>query len=168
MIGSAITAATVSGSSLTIASSIASTQARVQASRRAQAEQPGRFGGVTCRKPGAKGSNCATSTPPARRRPSRGPCRRGSSCTARSPCTSRGWPVWAWYCRAILIAASFASEPPVKNFTVVYCAGVIGNQQLGQAQRARTLVDIVGAVKAIVAHLLGGDRRRTAGCRAPG
>ena len=44
----------------------------------------------------------------------------------------RGLPVWAWYWRAILIANSFASEPPLANLTVVNCSGVMLEQELGE------------------------------------
>ena len=60
----------------------------------------------------------------------------------------RGRSTCNQYWRASLMAASFASDPPVKNFTVVYCGGVIEISR-SASRSAAGLVAMVGAVKAI-------------------
>ena len=58
-----------------------------------------------------------------------------------------GTPLWRWNWRAILMAASTASEPPDRNFIVVYSAGVMSRTSLASSS-ARSLVPIVGVAMA--------------------
>ena len=67
-----------------------------------------------------------------------------------------GLPVWVWYWRAILIANSLASEPPVANLTVLNCSGVMSERSWASLI-AGGFVDMVGALKRELAHLGGGD-----------
>ena len=54
------------------------------------------------------------------RRGERAPWRRGRSGRTRSSCSAPALPLWRWYWRAILIAASVASEPLESCLTTSY------------------------------------------------
>ena len=75
-----------------------------------------------------------------------------------------GWPFAAWYLRAILMAASFASAPELEKKTT--SAKVLLDQPLGQPLAFRDLEEVRGVPD--LAGLLGERLRRGADGHGPG